>query len=113
MTSNAISSMHTHTHTYTFHSISIAMDKHLIASNTLESRTALDYFAENEDSLDLFLRFLNDPGMILDHGAEIGKILELSSKDEVTNEGGDTVTEASSGDHGNLSSENLTKGDLD
>ena len=104
---------HTHTHTYTFHSISIAMDKHQIASNTLESRTALDYFAENEDSLDLFLQFLNDPGMILDHGEEIGKILELSSKDKATSEEGDAVTEASSGDHGNLSSENLTKGDLD
>ncbi len=90
------------------------MDKHMLASNTLDSPTALDYFAANEDSLDLFLRFLNDPGMILAHGVELGKILELHNKDQATNEGGDTVTEdASSGDEGDPSSKNLTNGDLD
>ena len=90
------------------------MDKHLLASETLESRAALDYFATNEDSLDLFLQFLNSPGMILTHGTELGKIFELSRKpDQPTNQGEDTKKDTSSGDHeqGNLSSENLTNGD--
>ena len=83
----------------------------MLASTTLESRTVLDYFATNEDSLDLFLRFLNNPGMILTHGTELGNILELSKKDQTTNQEGDTGTAASG--EGNLSTENLTNGDLE
>lgn len=115
MTSNEMSSMHTHTvahthtHTHTFYSIFIASDKQNLASTTLESQRALEYFATNEDSLDLFLRFLNDPAIILTHGAELTKIFELSSKDKSTNqEEGDTEKDASSGE-GNLSSDNLTE----
>ena len=81
----------------------------MLASNTLENRAALDYFATREDSLDLFLQFLNNPGMILSHGTELQKIFELSK--QANQEGGEIEMEMSG--ESNLSTENLTGDDVE
>ena len=61
------------------------------------NRAALDYFVNNEDSLDLFLQFLNKPEMILSHGEELRKILDLSNQQDsegTPNESNLTVTDS-------------------
>ena len=91
--------MLTHTHT---HSHTTAQDKRSLATSALENRVVLDYFLNNKGSLDLFLRFLNDPGMIFTNGQELRKILALTEEESVDDETSGEV---------NLSIENLT--DLD
>lgn len=63
----------------------------------------LDYVAENEEKLDVFLQFLNNPGMILTHIEQLQPILDLSQQSPATSD------DENSGD-GNV---NLTEQDLE
>ena len=92
----------THTHTNTF-LIATGTDKQNLASEALENRAVLDYVAENEEKLDVFLQFLNNPGMILTHIKQLQPILDLSQQSPMTSD------DENSGD-GNV---NLTEQDLE
>ena len=81
--------------------MTIATDKQLLAADTLESRAVLNYFASNEGSLDLFLRFLNNPVMIFSHGNELQKIQQLVNSEP------DTTDDEMSA-NGDIPSDNLT-----
>ena len=98
--------LHSLAHTNTFH-ISIATDKESLAVSNLQNRDVLDHFASNEDDLELFLQFLNNPEMIFTHSQRLQKILELSEGEEPTNS-----DQVASGEV-NMSAENLTKQDLE
>ena len=74
---------------------------------TLESRAVLDYFASNDHSLDLFLRFLNDPVIIFSHGSELQKIQRMIEQDPVIDHEEDTSA------NGDPTSDNMTGNDLE
>lgn len=57
-----------------------------MATDVLHNRIALDYLLNNQGSLELFLRFLNNPAMIFTHGQELRKILELTEQQATEDE---------------------------
>ena len=57
-----------------------------MATDVLHNRIALNYLLNNEGSLDLFLRFLNNPAMIFTHAQELRNILELAEQQTTEDE---------------------------
>ena len=61
-----------------------------MATDVLHNRIALNYLLDNQGSLDLFLRFLNNPAMIFTHAQELRNILELAEQATDGETSGDT-----------------------